>query len=590
MGTSSVAMFVSVFVLCSRHGLGARVASTRVHVHAQQDSGSRVFSDLDDTLKCSLGGVAGMDTNCGNHGEIYPGALNFVLELGRGPREGEVAAPPKVVPLSARPSELRFALGIKASDPLNRAFQEVASSEGIPGWGLDLAGAKYGSLMNALSVFQSRFEAGLSYRKFSGWLSYNASEPTVFLADNGQGDVKAAEMMVARQNDILFQSIDSDGDGMINESEFVSLVTTCFSLSGSAYTPDHARQVFRQEVYRAYSNLRTFRADTGLNNTCMSKDVLLKILRDTPYRKCRDREWRNVQPFMAAAFIHHVQRKGLNSWALETAPGSKRIGTSHDLKHDNIFLFQQYGRAACVAFQNGFISADGYARIMASIYAECFARPASTQRRSCLVLAPEFDMSAGGQMVARPAAECEAPYQFRKQTSDRDRFPKGWVSVPQVLEGLSADSFWAEDGFWFLERKCKNLRNLNTQLGHRLAKAQIMVDGFNNAVNGSGAEGGAVSQGVPYLVNWILSEAGVHCLSRCRTDCASDQQGNPGFFDQPVSDPVTGKVYAWRLENPVVTSGGTKSSQNVISTSRKCYRGVTHVCRMSLVEVITAAK
>jgi len=280
MGTTSVAGFVSVFLVLSQQAFGARVASTIMNGYGKLYLGNRVFSDLDDTLKCSLGGVAGMDTNCDHHGEIYPGALNFALELGRGPREGEIAAPPKAVPLSARPEELRFLLGIKDSDPLNIAFQKVASSENASAWGLDLAGAQYGSLMNALSVFQSRFEAGLSQKKFNGWLAYNASEPTFFLADNGQGDVKAAEMMVSRQNDHLFQSIDGDSDGRINESEFIHFSTTGASLpahgdghswspnvspwspsdswlwspsiSHTVHTAAHARQVFRQEVYRSY--------------------------------------------------------------------------------------------------------------------------------------------------------------------------------------------------------------------------------------------------------------------------------------------------------------------------------------------------
>lgn len=41
------------------------------------------------------------------------------------------------------------------------------------------------------------FEAVLSGLKYEGWLNTNSSLPTVFVADNGQGDVKAARMMRA---------------------------------------------------------------------------------------------------------------------------------------------------------------------------------------------------------------------------------------------------------------------------------------------------------------------------------------------------------------------------------------------------------
>jgi len=163
----------------------------------------RAFSDIDDTMKCSnRARFHGIDTNCDYKGEIYPGVAQFQLEISLGPHEnineaGSQLEPPSPVPLSARPTEARLFLALSHDDKAYLHFEAIGQMNGFEGWALDVEGAQYGSVFSAFSMVRRDFEAVLPQLKYQGWLSYNSSLPTVFVADNGQGDVEAAELMHA---------------------------------------------------------------------------------------------------------------------------------------------------------------------------------------------------------------------------------------------------------------------------------------------------------------------------------------------------------------------------------------------------------
>mmetsp|Transcript_86514 Transcript_86514/g.268834 ORF Transcript_86514/g.268834 Transcript_86514/m.268834 type:complete len:399 (+) Transcript_86514:46-1242(+) len=162
-----------------------------------------VFTDVDDTLICSGGGVAGVDTVCEGTAfdELYPGVVEFQLALALGPS----GALPKqlVVPLSARPWQLKAVMKIEKDGPINRAFKLVGGDD----WGLDVDHALYGDLPDDIDIVSKTLgDAGLTpyrslaYTKYKGWREAVAEEPfrgaaSIFVGDDGQGDLVAAQMM-----------------------------------------------------------------------------------------------------------------------------------------------------------------------------------------------------------------------------------------------------------------------------------------------------------------------------------------------------------------------------------------------------------
>jgi len=177
--------------------------------------GLLVFTDVDDTLICSGGGPAGVDEECQGtqpH-EMYPGVAEFALALARGPTN--YRTPPKVVPLSARPSELKHFLAMDEDSEVGRSFTSVGARAGVEAWGLDAANAQYGSVFDVTDFIErvggsdtdlTRFDK-LGYRKYKNWAAAlpHLLMPTAFIGDNGQGDTVAAQMMMLRSSGLTPQ-------------------------------------------------------------------------------------------------------------------------------------------------------------------------------------------------------------------------------------------------------------------------------------------------------------------------------------------------------------------------------------------------
>jgi len=160
-----------------------------------------VLTDVDDTIKCSGGGVGGVDKQClgTKPHKMYPGVADFQLALARGVNNS--MEPRKVIPLSARPSELRWILKMKENSPENEAYKKAASKAGIASWGIDTVRAGYGSVADFIDVLfkvkLTRFSR-MGHRKFRNWRKIipHVGGPTAFVGDNGQGDAVAAQMML----------------------------------------------------------------------------------------------------------------------------------------------------------------------------------------------------------------------------------------------------------------------------------------------------------------------------------------------------------------------------------------------------------
>lgn len=105
----------------------------------------RILSDVDDTIKCSGGPYGGGVDEAGYRKEVYPGAIQFMLELARGPR---LVKPPSVKLLSARPKKLGF-LRMKPTSRVAREFQRVALENDVA-WGIDFEGSENASCVKGL--------------------------------------------------------------------------------------------------------------------------------------------------------------------------------------------------------------------------------------------------------------------------------------------------------------------------------------------------------------------------------------------------------------------------------------------------------
>ena len=108
---------------------------------------------MDDTIKCSGGPYGGGVDQLGYRKEIYPGAVQFMLELSWGRPQAE---PQQVRLLSARPRKLSF-LKLKEGSAVAREFQRVAEENGVPQWGIDLEGSQYGRLRDVLPALRGDF-------------------------------------------------------------------------------------------------------------------------------------------------------------------------------------------------------------------------------------------------------------------------------------------------------------------------------------------------------------------------------------------------------------------------------------------------
>lgn len=152
---------------------------------------TQVIIDIDDTVKSSggvkLAGIAlgGIDTQY-RRGTFYPGMFRFVLAIAKANNPN----PLHVAVLTARAKELKWALQLKKTHPICRAFEKTGRAAGFPNWGIK--NVLYGSVNEW--VFQKR----KGWRKFENFKILADQVPLgedrryFFVGDTGELDREAA--------------------------------------------------------------------------------------------------------------------------------------------------------------------------------------------------------------------------------------------------------------------------------------------------------------------------------------------------------------------------------------------------------------
>ncbi len=154
----------------------------------------KVLSDIDDTLTCSGGRYpAGVDTSLPRK-TVYPGVLQFLkyLDLGKwGPRDWPPGWNGNLVFLSARPHLYKY---ISEAHTFTK-FKKLKDQHGMHTTPSLLPGSVE---TGASFVIRNDMEpiARNKYRNFEEYASLYPEFRMVFIGDNGQGDVRAAELML----------------------------------------------------------------------------------------------------------------------------------------------------------------------------------------------------------------------------------------------------------------------------------------------------------------------------------------------------------------------------------------------------------
>ena len=171
---------------------------TRKGKRRMQHAWRKILSDVDDTL-CSSGGSypAGIDKRYGKK-VVYPGVLAFYRELDlgtRGPDEWPENRVGNLVFLSARPHVYK-----DMSEKINFAKFEklrVIGNDGRKGMHT-VPSLLTGDIASGRNYIVSNDMEPLALKKFDNFKRYVSIYPEfhhTFICDNGQGDVRAGEMM-----------------------------------------------------------------------------------------------------------------------------------------------------------------------------------------------------------------------------------------------------------------------------------------------------------------------------------------------------------------------------------------------------------
>jgi len=156
----------------------------------------KILSDVDDTLFSSGGHFpAGIDRSYPHH-VLYPGVTSFYRELDLGSSsasgEWEEGRQGNLAFLSARPHVYKD----KSERKSYQKFEELRLRQQM---GLHTVPTLLsGSLDSGFSMFRGLYEP-MSFKKFENFTQYAALYPEfsfAFIGDNGQGDVRAGEMML----------------------------------------------------------------------------------------------------------------------------------------------------------------------------------------------------------------------------------------------------------------------------------------------------------------------------------------------------------------------------------------------------------
>jgi len=252
------------------------------------NGGVQVLSDVDDTIKspypqcteisnCELKDLkhyfAGADVRL-NDGEFYPGVAEFMLGLALGPgadcslENSTTFVPAKPMLLSARPNEVKALLGISQDNDLNLYFERVGRGEQQPSFGISVDSSMYGTLFDTTD----HTEFGQTKaRHFNTVSNEHPNTRFLFMGDNGQGDVCAAQSMLESDNGsrmvaVLIHQTQSDPEKILSE---------CQQPDGEDFTltlqdGDYGGAV---HFHKTHSNAAAWALDRGLISCCSAGAV-----------------------------------------------------------------------------------------------------------------------------------------------------------------------------------------------------------------------------------------------------------------------------------------------------------------------------
>ena len=144
----------------------------------------------------SLSGfIAGKDNRL-DHKEFYPGVGEIMLGLARGPK-ADLGDDPKFQPakpifLSARPKEAQVVLAMDQSSVLNLYLENVGDRLNMT-FGANVDQSMYGTLFDGSSFTEMGETKAKSFDEIGARLPQTRF---LFMGDNGQGDVCAAQAML----------------------------------------------------------------------------------------------------------------------------------------------------------------------------------------------------------------------------------------------------------------------------------------------------------------------------------------------------------------------------------------------------------
>ncbi|KAF0689114.1 Aste57867_19386 [Aphanomyces stellatus] len=173
-----------------------QLSTRNIAARRKQQEWRKVLSDVDDTLESS-GGVwpAGADKRYPKHC-VYPGVLSFYRELdlgAAGPKEWDANRLGNLTFLSARPHVYKDMSEKKSYAKFEKYYQ----SRGMHTLPSMLAGSvSSGSAF----MFKGDLEP-MAVKKFENFCEYYSIYPEykhIFIGDNGQGDVRAAELIMEK--------------------------------------------------------------------------------------------------------------------------------------------------------------------------------------------------------------------------------------------------------------------------------------------------------------------------------------------------------------------------------------------------------
>lgn len=167
-----------------------KMGAININKKRNQFAWRKVLSDVDDTLMCSGGSYpAGVDKSYPKK-SIYPGIISFYRELDIGTTGSDIWQKGNLVFLSARP-HLYKDVSESASYKKFKMLQENYNLHTSPTL---LAGAvETGTMFIAKNTMEPL--AQTKCRKFKEYLLLYPEYDCVFIGDNGQGDVRTAEML-----------------------------------------------------------------------------------------------------------------------------------------------------------------------------------------------------------------------------------------------------------------------------------------------------------------------------------------------------------------------------------------------------------